>query len=37
MGFPSFWRVAVEHDYVLPEAERAVSLATLDSVPWGVK
>ena len=37
MGFPSFWRVAVSITFVLPEAERAVSWATLDSVLWGVK
>jgi hypothetical protein len=40
MGFLSFWRVAVQRSHQQhgePEAERALSLATLDSVLWSVK
>lgn len=40
MRFLSFWRIAVQRRHrkrYEPEAERALSLATLDSALWSVK
>lgn len=40
MRFLSFWRIAVQRSHrkrYEPEAERALSLATLDSALWSVK